>query len=398
MSHAVVPPEGSIPVAVSLGHVARGPHRVTVEPVAGFSPAAIDPDPVFTLTEVADLASVVLRHAPILYGRTRGVPGGPYQNVHTDVPLLAWHEERPMGPHRVLEYSVLWSHEDGGTDGPTLMARWGRTTDIEWVYRVRVDHRGRRVAGSAEYQGPGHVARAFAGRYEHDHPLLQVCTPNNMVSDRVEGVLRFAVAADTPVLRGRAREAMMELHPWTRRVAAGEVAAEGLTEPRSTARSPTLGHPRQYLYLELATHRHPATSRPAGLAFGIRVAGDPTVYRSDHGLPDRSITRSGPVSTAVKLPTGSTLADVDQVMAIRVPTPGASDTIVVDGVTRGFLLTKTLAPGPALSGRGRRAVLTPHRAWAVVWSRELEPAPASGPGERLCGVVGPGRWERARAG
>jgi hypothetical protein len=150
VSHAVVPCEGSIPVAISLGHVARGPHRATVEPMAGFSPPAIEPDPVLTPTEVDDPASVVLRHAPILYGRTAGAPGGTYQNVHTDAPLLAWHEERPMPGHRLLEYSVLWSHEDGGTDGPTLMARWGRTTDSEWIYRVRVDHGGSRIPGTAE--------------------------------------------------------------------------------------------------------------------------------------------------------------------------------------------------------------------------------------------------------
>jgi hypothetical protein len=65
-------------------------------------------------------------------------------------------------------------------------------------------------------------------------------------------------------------------------------------------------------------------------------------------------------------------------------------------VTRGFLLTETLAPGPSLPGRGRQVVLTPHRASAVVWSRELEPA-TSAAGERRCGAVGPGRPERVRA-
>ena len=190
----------------------------------------------------------------------------------------------------------------------------------------------------------------------------------------------------------------MELHPWTRRVAAGEVAAAGLIDSCSTTRSATLGHPRRYLYLELATARHPATSRPAGLAIGVRVAGDSTVYRSDHGILDRSITRSGPVSTAVKLPAGTTLADVDQVLAIRVPRPNASDHVVVDGVTRAFTLTETLAPGASLPGRGRRVVLTAQRPWGVVWSRRLEPAPTPEPGEPRCGAIGPGRQERARVG
>lgn len=54
--------------------------------------------------------------------------------------------------HRVLEYSLVWSNEDGGTDTPALMARWGRSTDIEWIYRVEVDQAGNRVPGTAVYQ------------------------------------------------------------------------------------------------------------------------------------------------------------------------------------------------------------------------------------------------------
>ena len=34
----------------------------------------------------------------------------------------------------VLRYSVIFSNEDGGTATPALLARWGRTTDIEMAY------------------------------------------------------------------------------------------------------------------------------------------------------------------------------------------------------------------------------------------------------------------------
>ena len=37
---------------------------------------------------------------------------------------------------------MIWSNEDGGTNTPALMARWGRTTDIEWIYRVVLDRAG----------------------------------------------------------------------------------------------------------------------------------------------------------------------------------------------------------------------------------------------------------------
>ena len=120
----------------------------------------------------------VWRNAPVLYGRNLT---GPYENNHTDVPLLAYHTSStdPSGV-RTIEYTVIWSNEDGGTDAPQLMARWGRTTDIEWVYRVRLAPSGRLL--SAEYQGPNHETTPFKGLHEARHPLLQTATSNNNVT------------------------------------------------------------------------------------------------------------------------------------------------------------------------------------------------------------------------
>ena len=82
--------------------------------------------------------SLAQRYAPIVYGRDLPEVPGPYENNHTDVPLLTYHEQRAdAAGNTVLEYTVIWSNEDGGTNTPALMARWGRTTDIEWVYRSR---------------------------------------------------------------------------------------------------------------------------------------------------------------------------------------------------------------------------------------------------------------------
>ena len=57
---------------------------------------------------------------------------------------------------------MIWSNEDGGTNTPALMARWGRTTDIEWIYRVVLAPDGRIV--SEHYQAPNHETKAFTGR------------------------------------------------------------------------------------------------------------------------------------------------------------------------------------------------------------------------------------------
>jgi hypothetical protein len=126
-------------------------------------------------------------HAPIVIGRTLPQLGDADQNARTDTPLIAWHEERAAATpgNRIFEYSVVWSNEDGGTDTPALMSRWGRTTDIEWIYRVELDAAGNRVAGTAVYQAPDHQTLAFTGTYEGDHPILQTCTVNNNMCDTV---------------------------------------------------------------------------------------------------------------------------------------------------------------------------------------------------------------------
>jgi hypothetical protein len=58
-----------------------------------------------------------------------------------------------------LQYSIIWSNEDGGTNTPQLMARWGRSTDIEWIYRVEVDQNANRVPGvmAAEVKREGKI-------------------------------------------------------------------------------------------------------------------------------------------------------------------------------------------------------------------------------------------------
>ena len=49
---------------------------------------------------------------------------------------------------------MIFTNEDGGTPTDRLMATWGRTTDIEYIYSVEVDRAGEIVA--EDYQGPEH--------------------------------------------------------------------------------------------------------------------------------------------------------------------------------------------------------------------------------------------------
>ena len=140
--------------SVALGSRSAGAHTLSAHFAADRSPAGsasatitLDAVRVHTAT---DPAYAALANAPVVYGRQLK-KASPFANATTDTPLLAWHEATAASTpgDTVLEYSVVWSNEDGGTASPALMARWGRTTDIEWIYRVEVDANGTPVAGTA---------------------------------------------------------------------------------------------------------------------------------------------------------------------------------------------------------------------------------------------------------
>jgi hypothetical protein len=370
----VVPSSDPIPRSLGLGHVGKGRHKVTLRFATGSAAAARS----VTLRGAGVRVSeaVALRHAPIVVGRTGWPFGDPYQNAATDSPLIAWHATRPAAApgHRVIEYSLVWSNEDGGTDTPALMARWGRTADIEWVYRVEVDASGNRVAGTAVYQAPLHLTLAFAGRYEGDHPVLQTCTQNNNMCDVIspDPPLRFLLDASATLPDGRAREAVMDREPWTYRVAAQEMVREGKIEDPSDPATREVGDQRSYLFVEFAKTTGAATAWGSvpGVALGVRLKDDlSTLYRSDHGEPTWSIDRDGAVATTVELPQGTKVSDIAGIEALRRPT-GFGDNgapATVTSINRGFFLDESYLPQPSSIGWTGSVTLTQASPSAVIW-------------------------------
>jgi hypothetical protein len=87
--------------------------------------------------------SVVLSHTPTL-GIRADIIGSA-----SDIPLLLYVEDDRRAGRGWIRYSVIISHEDGGTPAPALMARWGRTTDIELIYEVELD--GARLVAICSY-------------------------------------------------------------------------------------------------------------------------------------------------------------------------------------------------------------------------------------------------------
>jgi len=371
------------PRELQLGWLAAGTHDLSLR-FASYSSEAISRVRLRSLriggASDADEA-LALRHAPVVLGRSipiTNVEGaqtsytGPYQNGVTDTPLLAWHEvlTNSVSGNRVLEYSVIWSNEDGGTNSPALMARWGRTTDIEWIYRVEVDADGNRVPGTAVYQAANHATLPFAGTYEGNHPLLQTCTANNNMCDQpVHAGMRFFLDYRETRAADRAREVVMDEHPSSYQVMAAEMEREGKIESPTDPTTPELGDQRTYLYLEVDKDTTPPNGDGpwVGLAVGVRLHGDDTVYRSDHGIADWSIKRDLPAATTVELPAGTEAADIAAIVAYRVPVGGDTGaSVTVTDINRAFFLGDDYRPQPSFIDWSGSVVLTPTTPMATI--------------------------------
>jgi len=109
-----------------------------------------------------------------------------------------------------------------------------------------------------------------------------------------------------------------------------------------------------------------------GLALEVRLAGDPTSYRSDHLIADWSIKRDVPAATTVELPLGTTTEDVVDIIAHRVvvgaPDPGSS--IIVTDVNRAFFLDRSYLPQPSFIDWYDSVTLSPAQPAASLWARE----------------------------
>ena len=297
---------------VSLGTLMAGPHALRIEADPSLSARGAGP-PVISGASVnsASRPEDRLRQAfaPILYARPNTV------GRFTDLPVLMWDEVVPTSRGRQFRYSVIFTNEDGGTATDRLMATWGRTTDIEYVYGVEVDDRGNVLA--EEFQGPGHEVPPFRGRHEGTHPLLWVSTDNNMVSESGPTEIRYAPAPAPVDLTNVSREEVMDRNPWTYTVAAKEMVREGKIVDDAAPGSGHIPDLRRFVYVEACTELS-----NAAVAFSVRArdaSGSVAWFDSDRGLPAFRIVRTGCFRGAVPLPPGAGQPDAIRFRAYTPP-------------------------------------------------------------------------------
>ena len=335
---------------VILGHLEAGRHSLRIEfnrqQSASRASAILIRNLKLSFIKPSSPDYQALSLAPLLYARSNTI------GRFSDIPLLMWYETEREGRLTKIRYSVIFTNEDGGTETSALMARWGRTTDIEWIYEVKIDSNNK-VVGGATFQGVRHETREFHGREHSGHPELIVASDNNNVSDSGESEMRFALRPIPFDLSHNSREEVMDRHPWIYRLMSGELLREGKiseTSPNGNQGGNKVADPRRYLYLEAQSEQHNSTIR-----FAVKLKGDQTWYSSDLGNNRYRIDRSGYFRTTVRLPGGTRLAQIERVEA-RCDAADKRDNekrvLIADckleTVNKMFMLDERYRPGPSL--------------------------------------------------
>ncbi|MFY9555988.1 MAG: hypothetical protein WAV20_17690 [Blastocatellia bacterium] len=282
--------------------------------------------------------------APILYARPNTI------GRFTDIPLLMWYETQRAGPTTTIRYSMIFTNEDGGTQTSALMARWGRTTDIEWIYEVQIDDQGKVQA--ATFQGVEHETRPFQGKVESGHPILIVVSDNNNVSDFGVSEIRFAPRPILFDLNRSSREAIMDRNPWIYQIMVAELQREGKLSESSRGGN-QMADPRHYVYLDAAFEL-----RGTAVSFAVKLRENPKWYMSDLGINYYKIDRSGYFRTTVRVPAGTRLDQIERI-AVRCDAAGNPKSgedikklsraeCELNAVNKAFMLDEHFHPGASL--------------------------------------------------
>lgn len=278
--------------AVVLGRLSTGTHTLRVErDPASAGTLQIGYGPIRT-EEVppGDARFPLIAHAPMLYERETA------RGKFSDIPLLMY-ATRLDG---AIEYTVVFSNEDGGTSTRDLMARWGRATDIEFVYRVWPEPAGK--PARTLIQTRGHKEVPFAGAYRDLHPVLMPVTENNMVDAAPassQGLLFRPLPVEVAAGEG-SRERVMDADPAAYLLMAKELERENKIRPWGKFEGESIGDPRTYLYIEFESRLEAGWIEAV-----VQPRGSKRWRRSSLGLAGDHIEAGGWRRVAVEMPPGT---------------------------------------------------------------------------------------------
>ena len=234
-------------------------------------------------------AYFAMLNAPVIYLRPGTI------GKFSDIPLLTYYEIFDEAENiKRVRYTTIFTNEDGGTQSAALMARWGRMTDIEWIYEIRVTEKGEVL--SEIYQAANHETKNFAGKRFGSHPLFLDATVNNNFADTGCSALRVSPNLIGANLNNGSRETVMDENPWTYQIMAQEAIREGRINSEKLSAN-VIADLREYVYGEIY-----ATTENASIAFEMKTPDGKTVS-SDSGNKSLRVNRPGYVRIALRLPT-----------------------------------------------------------------------------------------------
>jgi hypothetical protein len=346
VTHLPLVRQGTAAYGILIGRVDAGDHKVSVRIDSELTAIGLRNrdathirDIQFSSVSSAAPEYTALSLAPILYARPNTI------GRFTDAPVFMWYEREATPRGTRYRYSVVFTNEDGGTPTDRLMATWGRTTDIEYVYSVEVDPDGKILAD--DIQGPHHEILTFHGTRLGRHPLLWVATDNNMVRDTGTTSVRYALAPVAFSLDNVSREAVMDANPWLYALAAQELAREKKIVQNAPPGGQVIPDPRRYVYVE-------ACGEVGDAAIAFEVGARSVWERSDRGVREYRIQRDGCFRGAVPVSLSIGPQDIRGLRIVAYPrygpdgTPRPAGTVRIDRINTMFMLDDHHMPGPSL--------------------------------------------------
>lgn len=243
---------------------------------------------VFALAGQSELELKALQNSPVIYARAETI------GKFSDIPLVLYYEILPQTDNSsIIRYTAIFTNEDGGTQSAALLARWGRLTDIEWVYEIRVSSEGKIL--EEIYQGINHQTKKFLGqRIFGSHPLLLNASVNNNFNDQGCSPARFFPFPVSVNLKNGSRETVMDQLSWTYRIMAQEIIREGRVDPDNLGEN-KIDDPRNYYFVEIE-------STPENAAVSVKIENERETSYSDWQDSRLRVERKGFFRIAVRKP------------------------------------------------------------------------------------------------
>jgi hypothetical protein len=356
-----------------LGDIGVGPHEIMFT----FSPegSAQGAQWIRTLSMSVDVITredpryIPASNSPLIYGRAER---DPYEMRRSDTPMYAFYRYPQGGPTgREIEFFVIYSHLDHGTDPALRLSQTGQLAPIEWTFRGSLDSAGH-VARNMAFQGRNHGPHGFAGTFDmRGHPVLQAVGYEGMFHDKVVTPYRLALPALEAVPDDRPLAWMQNVYPVSYRIAAFELLRDAKIEKPGNPSSKALSDPHDYLFLHFGRkvlQGDPRTAPPIEVLVTLRGQAKP--FSSCFGDPRWLKPGAEPFATAVKCPPGSVVEAVAEIRVRAVPQRRDPFQVEVSGPQAAFfLIGPNYEVGPMAPGvpADKRVVLTREAPEAVIY-------------------------------